>query len=203
MMLHFSSEWFKNKLKTDAHLVDSGFIHFIESKDPLLSLEEKEELTDYFSTKYLNYFQMANSPDKQEKLKQLSKQFFDCFIEKYKCERLEKNHFEINDSSRKSIKQIEKYLMECLPNSFPGIEKISKKMGISPTKLKHDFKIIHQQSIFQFYRQKQMELAYQILSEDKILIKELANQMGYTSIGKFSSAFRNQFGVLPSKALKM
>lgn len=202
MMMHFNKQWLENKLKEQPNLKESGILHFLNSKNPFLLLGEKEELINYFSKQYLNYFQMDDSPDKQRKIKQLSIAFFDCFLEKYKSEGLEKIHFKIDDHSRIIVRKAKAYLINSLPHGYPGIEKISKKMGISPTKLKHDFKIIHQQSIFQFYRQRQMEQAYQILSEGEILIKELANQMGYASVGKFSSAFKNQFGVLPSEMLK-
>jgi AraC-like DNA-binding protein len=86
---------------------------------------------------------------------------------------------------------------------FPGIDKIAKEIGLSPTKLKSDFKIVYKQSLFQYYRDKQLVFAQELLIGNKGKIKDIAAVFGYENAGKFSTAFKKRFGLLPSEAGKI
>lgn len=82
--------------------------------------------------------------------------------------------------------------------SFPGIEQLAASVGISPTKLKNDFKAVHGTSIFQYYRSNQLDMAYTVLKNKSLKIKQIANLFGYENASKFSAAFKDKFSVTPS-----
>lgn len=96
------------------------------------------------------------------------------------------------------MEQIEKLLKETLTTGFLGIDKISKEYGVSPSKLKADFKTVFNESIFQYYQHKQLELSVALLRQN-MNIGEVAQILGYENKSKFSSKFKSTFGVLPSK----
>ncbi len=84
-------------------------------------------------------------------------------------------------------------------HSFPGVEGIAENVGISPTKLKNDFKVIHNQGLYQYYRYHQMTLANKLLTEKATTVKKgVANLLGYENASKFAAVFKEQFGIQPS-----
>lgn len=105
----------------------------------------------------------------------------------------------VSDSERRCVSNAEKIIREHLTSDFPGIEIIAKKVHLSPTKLKAVFKSIYGSSLLQYYNEKKMLLAMQLLRNSEIPIKSIALSVGYESPGKFSATFRKQFGVLPSQ----
>lgn len=124
------------------------------------------------------------------------------FNNKYNREAVADDHLRLTDTDRKYIQKVENYLKDNLLNSFPGNEAIAEKVGVSPTKLKNDFKTIHNQSIYQYYRHHQMTLANKLLIEKAATVKEVANLLGYENASKFAAVFKEQFGVLPSSLIK-
>ncbi|MFN0049836.1 MAG: helix-turn-helix domain-containing protein [Cytophagales bacterium] len=104
----------------------------------------------------------------------------------------------LKSKDRTKLELIEKLLIGSLTTGFEGIEKISKKFEISPTKLKTDFKSAFGMSMLQYYQTKQMELAVEML-KNKTKIQDIAQTLGYENHSKFSSRFKEIIGVLPSK----
>ena len=117
---------------------------------------------------------------------------------KYNAEEIGENFFEIPDNDRKKIFKAQRLLAENICSPFIGIENLAKQVGISPTKLKSDFKLMFGETIFQYFRQKQMEQALRLLENSGKPIKDIANQMGYENAAKFSAAFKEHMGTLPS-----
>jgi AraC-like DNA-binding protein len=97
---------------------------------------------------------------------------------------------------------VEKYLIENLTVDFIGIEAIAEKANMSSSKLKSTFKIVYGQSIFQYYRNKQMELALQLLKTSDIQIKNISTMLGYDNPSKFSANFKKYHQILPSEVTK-
>ena len=108
----------------------------------------------------------------------------------------------ISEAERRSVANAEKIIKDNLSGSFPGIENIAKLVYLSPTKLKSTFKTVYGTSLLQYYNERKMVLAMQLLKKTDIPIKSIALSAGYESAGKFSATFRKQFGVLPSEIRK-
>ncbi len=94
--------------------------------------------------------------------------------------------------------KVENFLIENLKDKFVGVEFLSKKFGISPTKLKNDFKEAYGMSLLQYFQRKQMELAKELIEFKNFKISDLALKFGYENPSKFSRAFLKHNGKLPS-----
>ncbi len=113
--------------------------------------------------------------------------------------KLQNHSLSISNTERRSIAQTEKIIRDNLTSTFPGIENIAKKVHLSPTKLKAIFKAVYGTSLLQFYNEKKMVLAMELLKNSDIPIKSIALSLGYESPGKFSATFKKKFKVLPSQ----
>ena len=108
------------------------------------------------------------------------------------------NHFAIDYNDKFNIHKVENYLANNLFNKFPGIEFLAKKFKISESKLKVEFKFFFGKSIFQYFQEKQMVVAKELIEENKVLIKELSYKFGYENTSKFTASFKKHHGILPS-----
>src|SRR6202012_2236336 len=134
-------------------------------------------------------------------IKNLISDFFKQLIDKYNLEAINERHFKLADKDRQCIRKTEKHLLDNLLHSFPGIENVAKHVGVSPTKLKTDFKVIHNQSLYNYYRYHQMHVARKLLTEKASTVKEVAAILGYENASKFAAVFKDQFGVQPSAVI--
>ncbi|MDX5320418.1 MAG: AraC family transcriptional regulator, partial [Bacteroidota bacterium] len=121
------------------------------------------------------------------------------FIAKLNQEIVVDNHFGLSDTDRKNIQRAEQFLNESLFGDFPGIEKTARKVGISSTKLKQDFKSIHKVTLYQYFSTRQMKVAYELLLTKTYSIKELAILFGYDNASKFAAKFQKEMKLLPSQ----
>lgn len=105
----------------------------------------------------------------------------------------------INESDRKNVAKAEKIIKDHLSLTFPGIDYIAQIVSLSPTKLKSCFKAVYGVTLLQYHSEKKMILAKELVVNSGMPIKNVAHAVGYESPGKFSTAFKKQFGVLPSE----
>lgn len=196
--LFFTSKWLEKNKAANQNFLGSMLVNFFNSSNTYMILPEE-------SSEYENIFENMmvladeNKDDKNtKKLKQFSDEVFQKFTSKLDAELINDNHFNLSDKDRKSVQIAEQYLDNHLLGPFPGIENTAKKTGISPAKLKKDFKSIHNLGVYQYYSTKQMQLAHQLLCKKKHSVKEVAALMGYANTSKFSTAFKKKFNVSPS-----
>jgi len=158
--------------------------------------------SDAFYNDFLALIKQNGDDSKKNEINSLVSYFFTQFISNYQLETINEQHLKLADKDRKYVQKTEKYLLDNLLNSFPGIESIAKNIGVSPTKLKTDFKSIHNQGLFNYYRYHQMHLASKLLSEKANTVKEVATLLGYENASKFAAVFKEQFGMQPSTLIK-
>ncbi len=91
----------------------------------------------------------------------------------------------------------ERTILQHLPNGFYGVEQLARESGLSETKLKTLFKKVFGFSMLQYYKEKNILLAEQLLKKSAMQIKQVAFLTGYTSVSKFIAAFKKRFGVQP------
>jgi AraC-like DNA-binding protein len=194
----FNEEWLKKVLFKETHFINSGLKHFFESKAKYLIWPDTSESVDavYKSIQdTLDGKGGCHSPGLKKQMNDL----FSRFIDIYNAGETNQKFFDIPDNDREKIIKAERILVRNLLASFMGIEELSKQSAISPTRLKSCFKMMYGQSIFQYFRQKQMEHAYTLIKSKSLTVKEIANLFGYENAGKFSAAFLKQTGSLPSE----
>lgn len=97
----------------------------------------------------------------------------------------------------KIIREIHDHLTEHMEQRMT-IEELSHRYLINPTTLKTVFKEIYGNSLAAHMKEHRMEKAAALLRETDMSVAEIAGQVGYESQSKFTAAFKEQFGQLPT-----
>jgi AraC-like DNA-binding protein len=105
----------------------------------------------------------------------------------------------VTEKDKRLVLKAQHIIDESILEKFPSIHEISKKIGVSETKLKSDFKLLTGTTMYQYFLSKQMIYANELLKNKEVKIKEVAFLLGYVSHSKFSSTFKKHFGYLPSE----
>lgn len=109
----------------------------------------------------------------------------------------------INETEKKRIEKLKDYLEDNTINSKDEInlETLSAKFSINRDKMQKSFKKIYGETIFAFYRRIKLERAFVLLKED-YKISDISQKIGYKNAKSFRTAFKNQYGILPSQIKK-
>jgi PAS domain S-box-containing protein len=94
-----------------------------------------------------------------------------------------------NQSEVEILNKVEQFLRDCVFSEFPGIEKLAKKHFISPTKLKRGFKARFNSTLFDYYRNLQMQIAHQYLQENIYSKRQISDIFGFANQSNFSSGY--------------
>lgn len=79
-----------------------------------------------------------------------------------------------------------------------SLSALARQVGLNEFKLKQGFRQIFGNTVFGFLRQTRMAYARQLLEDGHMNIKEISWAVGYTDPGRFSDAFKKQYGLRPS-----
>ncbi len=107
----------------------------------------------------------------------------------------------LNPAIIEKMNQARKMLEENLNNST-SIDKLALEIGVSQTVLRKYFKQLFGYSPYNYQKVYKMEVSYNLISESKNTIKEIAYNMGYSCLSRFSSEFKKHHGISPSKVVK-
>ena len=103
--------------------------------------------------------------------------------------------------SRESVEKI-KYARNIILDNldkFITIERLSQMVLMNTTDLEKGFKSIYGTTIFAYSRMNKMKKAKELLEDNKLSILEISLAVGYSNGGKFSKAFKETFGMLPTE----
>jgi AraC-like DNA-binding protein len=127
----------------------------------------------------------------------LKKIIFD-FFNTALAERRITGYLQLNNPDYANVAAAEKLILTHLTNPFLGVDKISRTVNVSPTKLKVIFKSVFGFSMLQYQKERNLLLAMQLLEKSSMRIGNIALTTGYESASKFTASFKKRFGVLPS-----
>lgn len=99
------------------------------------------------------------------------------------------------------IKDIHKLLTEHLDQRFT-IENLSNRYHINTSTLKAVFKTVYGQPIATYMKEYRIHRAMELLRERNDSIAAVAEQVGYSSQGKFTRAFKDVTQLLPTEYRK-
>lgn len=98
---------------------------------------------------------------------------------------------------------IEEYLSDHFQEPFPSVEKLSRMIFMSATKLKQSFKDAFGLGLFEYYQKNRMQKAREMLRNEIYSVTEVGKLLGYQNLSNFSIAFKKEFGVLPKDAVEL
>lgn len=203
VMVYCNQEWFNKNLVHSSLFRQSKLEDFFQSEQRFLHSPIQDE--NYILKQFELFEKMFGIGAERHPgndlfgLKLQSLSLVNDFFDHCKTADVAAQHYVIDDEGQETISKIENYLTRNLFADFPGIEVLAEKFKISESKLKTSFKQLFGKPLYQYFQAKQMQLAKELLKENKLLVKEVANKFGYSNIGKFSAAFKKHHGVLPSE----
>lgn len=199
--LYFTSAWLRNQISQNSIYKNSKLRSFFDSSNSYLILDESDDVYEEL-WKTMMSLAMQGVELNALSLKEIANRVLENFIAKMNREIVAENHFVLSDTDRKHIQRAEQLLNDALMSDFPGIETIARKIGISPTKLKNDFRSMHNTTLYQYFSARQMRAAHELLLKRTHTIKELASLFGYENASKFSAKFQKEMNSLPSQVSK-
>lgn len=84
----------------------------------------------------------------------------------------------------------------------PTLTELAKISGLNEFKLKRGFKEVFNNTVFGYLNDHKLTQARELLLSGSCAIKEIADDLGYSSVPHFSSAFKKKFGISPGKVKK-
>ena len=101
-------------------------------------------------------------------------------------------------TSAETVRRVHDYLLENLSERVT-IEELSRKFHINPTTLKRAFKEEYGSSIAAHTKEHRMERAEVLLREGNMSVSDAARAVGFDSASRFTSAFKEKYGISPSE----
>ena len=195
--IFFTSRWLEKQKAENPLFGNSKLADFFDSPNTEVILDETQPIYEAIWDEMM-LLAMQGVDQNQKAIRKIMHDVLHHFIKKLNLEVISENHFKLNDKDRKNIQRAEQFLNDHLFGDFPGIDKTARKVGISPTKLKNDFKSMHDTSVYQYFSARQMQVAQGLLSQKKHTVKEIAALLGYENASKFSAVFKKTFEYNPS-----
>lgn len=101
----------------------------------------------------------------------------------------------------RTIIELEKLMIKDFKLKPPSINELSRKAAMSTTKFKNLFKSVYGLPVYEYYQQKRMHLASELLRSGSYSVRQAGEKVGYTNVSNFSAAFKKQFKVSPQEFL--
>lgn len=83
-------------------------------------------------------------------------------------------------------------------SSYVSLDVLSASYGINLTILKNCFKDMYGRPLYSWYREYKFQRAQELIKNTDYPMSKIAHMVGYKSSSKFSKAFKQETGVLPS-----
>ena len=84
----------------------------------------------------------------------------------------------------------------------PSLKSLAKQVGTNEFKLKMGFKSVFHNTVYGYLNDHRMEVARKLLTVDKLLIKEVSSQVGYSNPSHFITAYKRKYGTTPKQHIK-
>ena len=119
----------------------------------------------------------------------------------YKSKIQKEREISLSRDEEKTLLKAKTILLSRMQNP-PSIKELAHLCGTNDFWLKKNFKLFFKDTIYQLLAKERLKLAFTLLQQNDISIKEAANIVGYANTAHFAKIFKINFGFLPSKLLK-
>lgn len=79
----------------------------------------------------------------------------------------------------------------------PTLPELARRVGINDNKLKRLFKVVFDQTVFGYLKEKRMQAAAELLIHGELSIQQVSETVGFKHSGHFSKLFGETYGVAP------
>lgn len=100
------------------------------------------------------------------------------------------------------LMRVKDVLLNHLNMSLPNLSQIAYQVALSESTLKRHFKNVFGKSVYEYYLEKKMEHAKQLLKDEPITINEIAERLGYEKVSNFIEIFKKRYGMSPGHIKK-
>ena len=119
----------------------------------------------------------------------------------YKSKALKDEKIYFSSDEEKVLLKAKKILLARMQNP-PSIKELAHHCGTNDFWLKKNFKLFFKDTIYQLLAKERLKLAFALLKQNDISIKEAASIVGYTNAAHFAKIFKGTFGFLPSELIR-
>lgn len=199
-IFYISPSWLEKHVPLDKLDPTMPFKMFLDSDKDFISYQDIVPNAEELAHEILHTFKtFKDNVFSETILKAQSLSLISSFFKNVFADLRQENYQAKGAIDYKLIAKCESIIATNIASNFIGIEALSKKLHVSPTKLKADFKSVYGTSILQYSIDKKMHLAMQLILTTNMQIKSIANEVGYDNPSKFSAAFKKKHGKLPSE----
>ena len=184
--INISSEWLETQFKDSPESVASFISRINESKQPFLQIESGNG-TEYRTAVDIHTY-AHNGEKGQLYLKAKGLSLLSDFFGHYLNARQDQTENFI--LHKEKMLEVEKILDQHMEKGLPSIEWIARNNALSESTLKRHFKLMFGKSIYDYYLQKKMAYAKQLLMEKPLTVKEVAYRLGYEKTSNFIYIFK-------------
>jgi AraC-like DNA-binding protein len=110
--------------------------------------------------------------------------------------------YAIRDVHFEKIMEAENILLAHLQKTLPSLEQIAHSIALSESTFKRHFKAIFGKSIYEYYLEKKMDLAKQLMIENTLTVNDTAERLGYEKVSNFIEIFKKHHGYSPGMLKK-
>lgn len=203
--LYFTKTWLEeNIFRRDREAEEQLQVFLASESDHLICPGLQHQ--DIYNTNNLYQLFLSEIISEEERGRLFKKEvlgFVRFFTAKMRAERINEKHFLVGGLERMKILFCEHILKAHLYRKFPGISYLASETGLSETKLKECFKIMHDTTLFRYFQSIQMEEARRLILGTDLNIGEVAQKLAYENASKFSAAFGEYHSCLPSEIKKL
>jgi AraC-like DNA-binding protein len=80
----------------------------------------------------------------------------------------------------------------------PPVSELARRFGINRNKLSYGFRAVHDRSMSEYIADRRLETAWRLLDETDRPVAHIAEDVGFSHLQSFSSAFKRRYGLSPS-----
>lgn len=196
--LLFVEDYLKKLFKNNFYTVSSSFGEALKSKTPFLMFNESKPISIKLYEIIMDIANCCYEKDIKEVYihSKITEIFSYLFSEMKKLKSPIRNT-KLKEYDISLVKKAEKIITQNLSSPLT-IDELAKLIGSNKFKLKKDFKLVYNESVFSYASRLRMEKAKEMLIENKKNISEIAYAVGYKNPQHFTVAFKKYFNYLPS-----
>jgi len=193
-----SPEWIASYLRIDQ--MDDVLQRYLMLKAKSIHVREMDFETHTLLNEILNA--PEDTPLKktylENRVMRILEIFFSWLYQQMSVMKLEVN---ISKEDIEKIMDVEKTLLGNFAMA-PTISDLSRKIGVSPSKLKKQFRDMYGLPPYEYFQQHRMQKAKEMLTGSKLTVKEVGKTLGYSNLSNFTLAFRKVFNINPGELRK-